>query len=180
MFFLNFRPLAEFFSRSSQFPRSKKKCHMAPNLLRWYIPDGFLLLLQRCYVAYPLSHGGVGGRVCVEKPVCEPDSELPVVHLLNTSSSGISGKTELLMWLTPPRPSKKIKINKQTSNGAFVRFRFKVSIESKCRGSGDFSEMRIITDGRPEEFILILRVITSKWFCGGPLIRLLLQSGPQY
>lgn len=75
-----------------------------PNLLRWYIPDGFLLLLQRYYVAYPLSHGvGLGGKgVCVEKPVCEPDSELPVVHLLNTSSCGISGKKELLMWLTPP------------------------------------------------------------------------------
>lgn len=132
-----------------------------PNLLRWYIPDGFLLLLQRYYVVYPLSHGGKK-KGCVEKPVCEPDSELPVVHLLNTSSSGISGKKELLMWLTPP--FQKIKINKQTSNGAFVRFRFKVSIESKCQGSGDFSEMWMITDGRPEEFILILRVIMSKWF----------------
>lgn len=78
-----------------------------PNLLRWYIPDGFLLLLQRYYVAYPLSHGGGKKKGRVERPVCEPDSELPVVHLLNTSSSGISGKKELLMWLTPPPPFQK-------------------------------------------------------------------------
>lgn len=42
-------------------------------------------------------------------------------------------------------------------------FDSKSLIESKCRGCGDFSEMRIITDGRPKEFILILWVIMLKW-----------------
>lgn len=47
--------------------------------------------------------------------------------------------------------------------GPLYAFDLKSLIESKCRGSGDFSEMWIITDGRPKEFILILRVIMLKW-----------------
>lgn len=55
-----------------------------PNLLRWYIPDGFLLLLQRYYVAYPLSHGVGWGKRGVLKNQCASQTASCLLFIYST------------------------------------------------------------------------------------------------
>lgn len=102
--------------------------------------------------------------------VCKADNELSVVHLLHTSSTGIAGNKELLMWLT--------KKNKQVMEPLYA-FNLKSLLSPNAR------EKRLLrnadhywwaSEGIHFNFVSYY----VKIVCGQPLIRLLLKSKPQY